>query len=362
MHRRYHRRARAVRLSLRSRNLMHLKQRLEPPQIFPHRELRVFPKNCSRHFAQRPARRRIFHFRGHNRSAIPRRPPKLHRAPVLEIRILRRSPRQKLVLPILSDLRVPAQPLPHRTNRRPLRPPVAPLAYRFQVAHENRQILQPSPHSKSRLRLAIYGKAGPRPKLRRAQRRSPIRQQSARRSQRDSRPSPRQRIHRQCPAAQQHSPPLQRFCLRPAVARIAPHFRFPGHFRAPRLIGKIFCLPKYFASSEFAHQSHHRDKAVPVFECRLCLTAPQAKFIEMYIVRRKTPTDAQSRKGLTRGLTTLRLKEVFTRMRTRPAFSAANLYRKFLPRLRWPSPTLPVSPRAKLPTPFPTSARRAPRG
>src|SRR5258708_20453294 len=43
-------------------------------------------------------------------------------------------------------------------------------------------------------------------------------------------------------------------------------------------------------------------RSVPVFECRLCLTAPQAKFIEMYIVRRKTPTEAQAHKGLTRGL------------------------------------------------------------
>jgi hypothetical protein len=83
----------------------------------------------------------------------------------------------------------------------------------------------------------------------------------------------------------QHSPALQRFCLRPAVPRIAPNFRFPGHFCTPSSDWQnIFRFAKYFASSEFAHQCHHRDKAVPVFECRLCLTAPQAKFIEVYFV------------------------------------------------------------------------------
>src|SRR6266403_636243 len=362
MHRRYHRRARPMRLSLSSRNLAHLKQRLEPPQIFPHRELRVLPKNCSRHFPKRPARRRISHFRGHNRSAIPQRPPKLHRSPVLEIRILRRSPRQKLVLPILSDLRVPAQPLPHRTNRRPLRPPVAPLAHRFQVPHENRQILQPSPHSRSRLRLAIDGKAGPRPKLRRAQRRSPVRQEPARRSQREF-PAAAASTHTpSAPRRPATFPTVAAFLLATRRRAHCASIPFPWTFPCSSFDWQNILITKYFASSEFAHQSHHRDKAVPVFECRLCLTAPQAKFIEMYIVRRKTPTEAQTHKGVTRGLTTLRLKEVFTRMRKRPAFSAANLYRKFLPRLRWPSPTLPVSPRAKLPTPFPTSARRAPRG
>src|SRR6266853_3773279 len=43
-----------------------------------------------------------------------------------------------------------------------------------------------------------------------------------------------------------------------------------------------------------------RDKALPVFECRLCLTAPQAKFIQVYIVRRRTLSERSRTTGLIR--------------------------------------------------------------
>jgi hypothetical protein len=37
---------------------------------------------------------------------------------------------------------------------------------------------------------------------------------------------------------------------------------------------------KFLAFFEFAHLCRYRDKAVGVYERKLCLTAPQAQFIE----------------------------------------------------------------------------------
>src|ERR1700730_2296841 len=233
MDRRYHRRARPVRLSLGRWNFVHLNQRLEPAQVLAHGELRVFPENCQRRFPQHAGRRRIFHFRGDNRPSAPRRASELHRSPILKIGILRRPPRQEFILAVLSDLRSPSQPLTHRTDRRPLRSPVALLAHRFEVTHENRQVFESSPHSVSRFRRTINRKARPRVKLRRPQFRSAVRDQPAGRRKRG--PPARQGVHRQCAAPEQHSPALQRLRLRPAVTRIAPHFPFARHICTPIL-------------------------------------------------------------------------------------------------------------------------------
>src|SRR5215207_7808248 len=125
-------------------HLAQLDDLLEAAQVDLHLRARVFAEELREERARRAARRAVVEPDVDDRAAPADRRLEAHRARGLDLRPFERAPRDQLVRTVFGDLGVPLDAAARRL-RDPVRAPLAGHRHRFEVTHEERQILEVAP-------------------------------------------------------------------------------------------------------------------------------------------------------------------------------------------------------------------------
>ena len=134
-----------MRLSFCRGNLACFHQRLEPPQVLLHQELRIFAHCFGDCTAERSGWRHVARFRLDQSSAISNCSLKTHGAFNVQLGTRQRSPRDKLIGFVTNNLCIPLHANAEGAKCPPSVLVIIDLGNGIQVTHKNWQVLEPAP-------------------------------------------------------------------------------------------------------------------------------------------------------------------------------------------------------------------------